>query len=139
MANGETAIPLVRRPRVLDARSAGPAAVLDREDGPATSLETERFGLLAGSTFSVDGERRMEDWIASNLDLAIPVEPTPRNVWNQLIDRLPALRRAPKKQRAGACPETSLADWARFRIAYRRGVTVVRLVDRDLVKESRIR
>jgi anti-anti-sigma regulatory factor len=36
-------------------------------------------------------------------------------------------------------PEAAFADWTRFRIAYKRGITVVRLVDRTLVRESQVR
>ena len=35
--------------------------------------------------------------------------------------------------------ETSFSEWAHFRIAYRRGITVVRLVDQTLAKESKVR
>jgi anti-anti-sigma factor len=124
---------------VVDSLSASSVALLDPEDAPASRLEAERLGLLCGPAVAVDGERRMEDWITSNLDLEVPSAKTPGGLWNQLIDRLPALRRAPKRPGEVTGPETSFADWIHFRIAYRRGITVVRLVDRALTKEKPIR
>ncbi len=102
-----------------------------------------QLGLLAAPRPLADGDRRIEDWIASQLDLSLASEarPAARTVWDRLIDRLPvACRpggRATAASRAGA--ETAFADWSRFRIAYRRGITVVRLIDHALVKERHVR
>src|SRR5438034_11637946 len=105
-----TAIPLVRRPDDLEPLAASPAALLPQEDGTATSLEAERFGLLTGPAAPVDVERKLEDWIAGNVDLGMSTEPIPRNIWDRLIDRLPALRRSPKKRRGEGGSETAFAD-----------------------------
>src|SRR5262245_14770439 len=119
MTNVGRAIPPDQWPERLDPRSGGSAAPLDWDDSPGTSLETERVGLLAKPGAPVDGRRRVEDWIASNLDVDFEPGETPRNnVWNRLIERLPTSRRAPKKRRDLRGPETAFADWERFRIAY---------------------
>jgi anti-anti-sigma factor len=101
----------------------------------------QQLGLLAAPRAAAECDRRMEDWIASQLDLSLAIEPTPapRNVWNQLIDRLPVLRRSPGRVPLRGGPETAFSDWSRFRIAYRRCITVVRLIDRALVKERHVR
>ncbi len=62
-----------------------------------------------------------------------PRRTTPnRNHLESAHRRLPALRRLPRRtgRRGGA--ETAFADWSRFRVAYRRGITVVRLIDQSL-------
>jgi anti-anti-sigma factor len=87
----------------------------------------------------------MEAWIASNLELELDrycdfgTKPASRNAWNRLIEKLPVLRRTPKPQRVADGPEASLDGWARFRIAYKPGITAVRLLDKALVKESQVR
>ena len=112
-----------------------------KDAGVRSSLAMQDLGLLAVPQAGVDEDRRIADWIASQLDLALAEENAPhrRNVWNQLIDRLPAAAapRAAARRRGGA--ETAFADWSRFRIAYRRGITVVRLIDLALVKERDVR
>ena len=139
MVKAATATPLVLRPEGHECRGDGPALVPDAAQGRAPALQAERLGLLAGPAAPGDTERRIEDWIASNLELDIPAETMPSTIWDRLIGRLPALRRAPKRRRLEGGPETALADWTRFRIAYKRGITVVRLVDQTLVKESQVR
>jgi anti-anti-sigma factor len=101
----------------------------------------QRFGLLATPAAPIDTDRRIEDWIASQLDLRIEkdTDATPRNIWNRIIERLPAMRRTHGRRQIRGGSETAFSDWSRFRIAYRKGITVVRLVDRALVKESPIR
>jgi len=69
MTNDEIALPLVLGDEVPHFRLSVPSLLEDRPLVPTTSLETERFGLLAGPAVPVDGQRRMEEWIASNLDL----------------------------------------------------------------------
>ncbi len=111
------------------------------DSGAGHSLAMQQFGLLAAPRNPVDADRRMEDWIASQLDLALAIEPAhhPRSIWNQLIDRLPVLRRTSSRRPLRGGAETAFADWSRFRIAYRRGITVVRLIDPALVKERDVR
>ena len=62
-----------------------------------------------------------------------------RSPWIRLIDGLPGLKRARRVNRRQSEVETSLSGWSRFHVAYRRGITVVRLIDRSLVKEAQIR
>ena len=111
----------------------------DSHYGP--SLAMQEFGLLAPLRVLPAVDRRVEDWIASQLDLALEIEPKtgPRTVWHQLIEKLPMTRPARARRPVRGGPETAFADWSRFRVAYRRGVTVVRLVDRALVKERHVR
>jgi anti-anti-sigma factor len=107
---------------------------------PRTSLESERLGLLAAPAASVDHDRRMEEWIASNLDLTGEAEQSPRSAWARIIAGLPGLKRPPNnKQRRDPGGESRQDGWARFQVAYKRGITVVRLVDKTLVRENRIR
>ena len=113
MATLETAIPL-EEPAAVYPFSAGPKVPVKPEKGLATALETERFGILASPPPQVDGERRIEAWIASNLDLDVPTESAPRNIWDRIVDRLPALRRAPKKRQLRGGAETSFSEWAQF-------------------------
>lgn len=142
MTNDEIAIPLVVGDEGPHFRRAGMSVVEDQPSVPATSLETERFGLLAGPTAPIDGHRRMEEWIASNLDLESKAAPSsPRSAWHRLIDGIPGLRRTPssrakREERKGG--EAALEGWSRFHVAYRRGITVVRLIDKALVKEAQI-
>ncbi len=139
MANLATAIPREERAADLVPRWDGPVVSDDPGDGPAIALEMDRFGLLAGPAIPVDRERMIEAWIASNLDFDIPAESAPPNIWERIVGRLPTWKRPPKKRRILIGGETSFSEWAYFRIAYRRGITVVRLVDRALAKESKIR
>src|SRR5262249_14934662 len=111
--------------------------------GEGPCLAMQQVGLLATPQVEPGGDRRIEDWIASHLDLDVALEPPAgqarRTIWHQLIDRLPNARPGPVRRRIRGGLETAFADWSRFRIAYRRGVTVVRLVDRALVKERHVR
>jgi anti-anti-sigma factor len=142
MVNEQSAIPLV----IDDEFSVG-LAVADNlaygEPVSTTSLESERFGLLAKPAPIRNKDRRMEDWIASNLDLGVGVDPDAprdrRSPWIRLIDGLPGMKRLPKARRHRSGVETSMLGWSRFHVAYKRGVTVVRLLDKNLVKESHIR
>ena len=83
----------------------------------------------------------MEEWIASNLDLDLNLEyrPEPRSPWFRLIDGLPGMKRPVSAKRRHRGVETSMLGWSRFHVAYKRGVTVVRLLDENLVKESQVR
>ena len=122
-------------------RSDGAAAglLIADEPAPRTSLESERFGLLAAPRAIVDTDRQMEEWIASNLDLDDEAPSQPRSPWIRLIDGLPGLKRPPEHKRRVKGAETSVMGWARFHVAYKRGITVVRLIDKTLVKEAQIR
>ena len=106
---------------------------------PATSLESQRFGLLASPHQSSHNDRRMEEWIASNLDLDHTRPPDGASPWYRLIAGLPGLKRPPREKRRRSGIETSMLGWSRFHVAYKRGVTVVRLLDKNLVKESHVR
>src|SRR3954453_22820656 len=85
-------------------------------------------------------DRRLEDWIASNLDL--PSEVKAPNRWEQIVGNLPGLRRPhgkPGERASQGRQVRSIGAWSRFQVAYRRGITVVRLVDQNLVQRSHIR
>ena len=139
MTNNEIAIPLVLGDEVPHFRLSGPSVLEDRPSVPKTTLETERFGLLAGPAAPIVGHRRMEEWIASNLDLDCKAATSPRSAWHRMIDGIPGLRRTPKanrEQKRGG--EAAMEGWSRFHVAYKRGITVVRLRDKALVKEAQI-
>jgi anti-anti-sigma regulatory factor len=142
MTNDEIAIPLVVGDEHAHFHLSGPSLLEDQPSEAATPLETQRFGLLAAPAAPADGHRRMEDWIASNLDLECNAAPSsPRSAWHRIIAGIPGLRRAPnsrakREERKGG--EAALEGWTRFNVAYRRGVTVVRLIDKALVKEAQI-
>ncbi len=81
-------------------------------------------------------DRRIEDWLASNLDLES--DPSKTNHWTQLIANLPTSRRMPTHRTNDTASAGTPAGWSRFNIAYKRGITVVRLVDRALVDQTHI-
>jgi anti-anti-sigma factor len=117
----------------------GPIIDGHRTAALGTVLEADRLGLLASPAFSVGPDRRMEEWIASNLDLECHSRPALRSKWDRIIENLPGVRRACKPRRSDQAVEARFDGWARFRVAYKRGITVVRLVDKVLVKEAQIR
>lgn len=133
MMNEQSAIPLA-----IDEEYSPELAVPGRP-GPVVSLESARCGLLASPSKVLDKDRRMEEWIASNLDLDHAFRSEPRSPWTRLIDGLPGLKRPPRETRRHGGVETSMLGWSRFHVAYKRGVTVVRLLDKNLVKESQVR
>ena len=139
MTNEQSEIPLA----IDDEFSHGLAVLgglVDDEPAPRTSLEAGRLGLLATPAKLLDKDRRMEAWIASNLDLDHEARSVPRSPWIRLIDGLPGLKRAaPRAKRRQSNVETSMMGWSRFHVAYKRGVTVVRLIDKNLVKEAHVR
>ncbi len=138
MTNEELAIPLNEIGSVtgLCPDAAFPDAADDV--GRSTSLESERMGLLASPGTRGARDPELEDWIASNLDVDAEVAPTSRNVWNRIVEGLPGLRRPPKKTGAIAGVETRYEGWPRFHLGYKRGITLVRLRDAALLKESMI-
>ncbi len=111
MANDETGIPLIGQ----------------LEDSGLQLLVTRK---------PAAGDRRMEDWIASHLDA--DSAQSGANRWSQLIANLPASKRKPTGKTSGPAAAGTPAGWSRFNIAYRRGIAVVRLVDRALVDHSHI-
>jgi anti-anti-sigma factor len=136
MTNELSEIPLVTDNEFLLGLAVAP---MDAEAVSRTSLESERVGLLAAPAKHHDKDRRMEEWIASNLDLNDESPSVPRSPWARLINGLPGLKRAPRGIRRPKGVETSMVGWSRFHVAYKRGVTVVRLVDKNLVREAHVR
>ena len=124
--------------------AVGPGLALPADDAKAqrTSLLSERMGLLAGTALPAhanEGDRRMEDWIASHLDLGELSTPKSRSPWARLIENLPGMRKKPTDKTREQATATTLDSWKRFQVAYKRGITVVRLLEKALVKESQIR
>ena len=101
--------------------------------------EPSGLQLLAARPEAPSIDRRIEDWIASNLDTeSVAAGP---NLWNKLIDNLPGLRRVSRRPGSGARAGSDVASqggWSRFHVAYRRGITLVRLVDQALVQRAHI-
>ena len=95
MTNEQSEIPLV----MSDELSLGTAtSFMDAGPVSKTSLESERFGLLADHAKPLEEDRRMEEWIASNLDLGDDAPPVPRSPWIRLIDGLPGMKRARQRK-----------------------------------------
>jgi anti-anti-sigma factor len=138
MASALRAISLDGEPDIAGVSGPTLALVEDGQSGPGLAMQ--QFGLMA-SPRAADDDRRIEDWIASQIDLAPEFEPSreSRNIWNRFIDRLPMARTSPRRRPLRGGHETAFAEWSRFRVAYRRSVTVVRLVDVALVKERYVR
>jgi anti-anti-sigma factor len=138
MASALIAISLDGEPDI--AGDAGPTLAVVDGGQPVSGLAMQQLGLMASPRVA-DDDRRIEEWIASQLDLTPEFEPArdSRNLWSRFIDRLPVARRAPKRRPSTGGPETAFAAWSRFRVAYRRGLTVVRLVDVALAKEKHVR
>ena len=59
--------------------------------------------------------------------------------WAKIIENLPGLKRKPKDKGRQPSGGSTLDSWKRFQVAYKRGITVVRLLEKALVKESQIR
>jgi anti-anti-sigma regulatory factor len=130
LIDGNEDLPVQRRaPGVID------------EPVVRTSLESEKVGLLASAVATVQDDRRMEEWIASNLDIDFEgvAQAAPRSVWNRMIEGLPGLKRMPKKGPREQAAVPTLDSWGRFRVAYKRGITLVRLLDKSLVKQAQLR
>jgi hypothetical protein len=82
----------------------------------------------------------MEKGIASNIDLALDLATAPtRSPWIRLIDGQEVVNRPVPKIPRGEKPEELFEGWARFQVAFVRGVTVVRIVDQALIKEAMVR
>ncbi len=138
MTYQETEIPLAGAEDGTSAVDTAGIAVHPHESHES-SLETQRTGLLAAPKRTLDIDRRMENWIASNLDMEPSPAPGPRSPWIRLIDGLPGLKHPIPPKRKQKETQASLAGWTRFQVAYRRGITIVRLVDQALVRESDVR
>ena len=81
----------------------------------------------------------MEDWISSHLDLGESTAEASSSPWTKIIANLPGLKASPKTRRGCTGGMMTVDSWKRFQVAYKRGITVVRLVEKALVKESQIR
>jgi anti-anti-sigma factor len=106
------------------------------ETAEGEARPTRRVSLTPAKPSRVH-DRRLEDWIAGNLDA--DSERPETNFWNQPVGNLPTAR---KKLSAGASSDRGVKSrgaWSRFTVVYKRGITVVRLTDRALVKQSEIR
>lgn len=83
-----------------------------------------------------DVEKRIEDWVVSHLEDR-PLNGEDQVDWHDLIAENALLKRDPKRQRREKADGRGTHEpWTRFRIARRRGITVVRLRDAGLVRES---
>ena len=60
------------------------------------------------------------------------------NHWNKLIANLPVFRRRPGPRGSEGATIPSRGGWSRFQVAYRRGFTIVRIVDQALVQQAHI-
>ena len=78
----------------------------------------------------------IDEWrlgFASNLDLES--DGSRMNHWNHLHSNLPASRRLPSGKTSDRPRAGTPARWSRLNIAYKRWITVVRLVNRTLVDQ----
>lgn len=106
-------------------------------DGTDDEVRSSRPLSLKAVATGPAPDRRLEDWIAGNLDGE--ADRAESNLWTQLVGELPTVRGSRpggKGSERGAKPRGA---WNRFSVVYRRGVAVVRLTDRALVKQSEIR
>jgi len=142
MTNEELTVPLDEIGSVAGPWGNGVLANAAYDGGRSTALESKRMGLLASPSSGAPGEPGLEEWIASNLDIDAELAPTPRNIWNRIVEGLPGLRREPKRTgtKTGAigAAATRYEGWPRFHLGYKRGITLVRLRDAALLKESLI-
>jgi hypothetical protein len=143
MKNEDIAIELADQDVAPPGRRPTSGTKSDASPVVRTSLEAEKVGLLASAAAPIDDDRRMEEWIASNLDLDLEIEsvarPAPRSIWNRMIEGLPGLKRMPKKVPREQAAAPTLNSWGRFQVAYKRGITLVRLLDKTLVKDAQLR
>ncbi len=104
--------------------------------GGATATPKSRSVRLTAPADGPKPDRRLEDWIAVNLDPE--VEQPATNLWTQLVGALPTARR--QSLNGGRADEghRSRGCWERFRVVSKRGVTIVRLTDRSLVQQGDI-
>ncbi len=140
MTHEDLMIELVDRADVAGFGAQDSGASEDADRAPRTSLVAERLGLLSSAFAPArHDDHRMEDWIASHLDLGEPSAPTASSPWTKIIANLPGLKRKQQDKARVKGGVTTFDSWKRFQVAYKRGITVVRLVEKALVKESQIR
>ncbi len=106
-----------------------------REAAPGLLSAAERLGLMLAPPLGGRKERKLEDWIASTIDHQ-SLSPSPATLWNRIINGLPGARDV--KVRVGTDVRALPPIWSRFQVAYKRGLTIVRLVDKNLVKVARV-
>jgi anti-anti-sigma factor len=85
---------------------------------------------------SDDGSRRIEDWIVRTIDERGSA--SSQDDWEDLIGRITPKRRTSGNRAKLAGPAGAAAGWSRFRVIRRRGITVVALTDRALIKEQEL-
>jgi anti-anti-sigma factor len=136
----DVAIPPDRHGDRLQIGPASSNLPADQDATGSNALEVERCGLLAGPGAPVHPDRRMEEWIASNVDLdSGKVTSVERGAWHRLIEGLPGPKRKAKAPRGEQSAVAAHDSWAHFQVAYRRGITVVRLIEKTLIREAQIR
>ena len=111
MTYQESEIPLVGIEDCTDASNTTGIAI-DEHQCHGLSLETQRAGLLAPPKRPLDIDRRMENWIASNLDIEPAPAPEQRSPWIRLIDGLPGVKH-PVPERAREAETQGNASVAR--------------------------
>jgi anti-anti-sigma factor len=141
MTSEDIVYPLFDGAESSDAGDVGTRVLVVEQPARKTSLESERLGLLAGPGTAIDPERRIEEWIASNLDLDLGTEAAHQSAWTRMIEGLARMKRPARSQRGrtGGTAVHTQEGWDRFEVAYRRGITVVKLIDRTLVREAQVR
>ena len=117
-----------------------PACEAVGEEAARRRFIPSEWGLLARkSNPSHHDDRRMEEWIASHLDLGELASSAPRSPWAHIVENLPGVKKKPINKAREQSGATTLDSWKSFQVAYKRGITVVRLVEKAIVKESQIR
>ncbi len=71
------------------------------QSGAGSRLAMQQLGLLASPREVAGCDHRLEDWIASQIDLSLEIQAATesRNIWNQLVE--PAARTAARIRTAG--------------------------------------
>lgn len=80
-------------------------------------------------------DRRLENWIAANLD--IETERPATNLWTQLVGNPPTARRVQRSEGSERGLK-SMGCWEWFDTVYKRGLTIVRLTEPSLARRSDI-
>lgn len=84
-------------------------------------------------------DRRVENWVAGNLDPGSGGADPPDNWRDRIAEPAMMLKLRPGAARSAAAPAAMAGGWKRLILAPRRGATVARLRDRTLVKEGDVR
>jgi anti-anti-sigma factor len=82
-----------------------------------------------------DVEKRIEDWVVSHLEDR-PLNGEEQVDWHDLIAENALVKRDPKRKRPGPAAGAKREPWSRFRVTRRKGITILRLRDAGLVRES---